>query len=190
VDGINEQRFFLVLFERVLQPDSLAPKTVGRRKAIDTEKGARELTRLQQELTDTKEALHSAIESADAFKEEFQSANEEILSANEELQSTNEELETSKEELQSANEELNTLNEELRNHNVDLSQLSSDLSNLLDAIRIPIVFVGPDLRIRRFTPASSEIFRLLPSDVGRPITDIKHSLDVPDLAKLIEHKAA
>jgi two-component system CheB/CheR fusion protein len=188
-NGVGDIRFFLVLFERVLLPASPTHTSGARRRPIDSENGTREL-RLQQELAEAKDALHTAIESEDAFKEEFQSANEEILSANEELQSTNEELETSKEELQSANEELNTLNEELRNHNVDLSQLSSDLSNLLDAIRIPIVFVGADLRIRRFTSTATEIFRLLPSDIGRPITDIKHSLDVPDLAKLIEHTVA
>jgi two-component system CheB/CheR fusion protein len=188
--GAADKRFFLVLFERTSLPAADIQKTLAARKATDTAKATQESTRLKQELADARDALHSAIESEDAFKEEFQSANEEILSANEELQSTNEELETSKEELQSANEELNTLNEELRNHNVELSQLSNDLSNLLDAIRIPIVFVGADLRIRRFTSIAAEIFRLLPADIGRSITDIKHSLDVPDLTRLIQHTVA
>ena len=133
------------------------------------------------------EALRSAIESEDALKEEFQSANEEILSANEELQSTNEELETSKEELQSTNEELNTLNDELRNRNFELGQANNDLANLLDAIRIPILLVGADLRIRRLTSLATDIFHVLPSDVGRPITDIRDNLQVSDLAKLIRH---
>ena len=145
------------------------------------------MKRLRQELANAQEALRSAIESEDALKEEFQSANEEILSANEELQSTNEELETSKEELQSTNEELNTLNDELRNRNFELGQANNDLANLLDAIRIPILLVGADLRIRRLTSLASDIFHVLPSDVGRPITDIRDNLQVPDLAKLIRH---
>ena len=93
------------------------------------------------------------IESEDALKEEFQSANEEILPANEELQSTNEELETSREELQSTNEELNTLNDELRNRNLELGQANNDLTNLLDAIRIPILLIGADLRIDALPPS-------------------------------------
>ena len=146
-----------------------------------------ELQSTNEEQETANEELQSANEELLSGSEELQSLNEELETSKEELQSTNEELETSKEELQSANEELNTLNEELRTHNVDLSQLSNDLSNLLDAIRIPLVFVGADLRIRRFTSTATEIFRLLPSDVGRPITDIKHSLDIPDLTKLIQH---
>ena len=189
-NGTGDKGFFLVLFENASQVDGLPSKTPAQKKLNDREKSSREFLKLKQEVADTKDALNSAIESEDAIKEEFQSANEEILSSNEELQSTNEELETSKEELQSANEELSTLNEELRNHNVDLGGLTNDLSNLLDAIRIPIVFVGADLRIRRFTPSATDIFRLLPSDVGRPITDIKHGFDVPDLSKLIEHTVA
>jgi two-component system CheB/CheR fusion protein len=187
---VSDRRFFLVLFEPVLTSDTIVSKSPAERKAVEVAKSSVESKRLKQELADIKDALHSAIESEDAFKEEFQSANEEILSANEELQSTNEELETSKEELQSANEELNTLNEELRNHNVDLSLLSNDLANLLDAIRIPVVFVGADLCIRRYTSAATEIFRLLPADIGRPIADIKHSLDIPDLPRLIQNTVA
>jgi two-component system CheB/CheR fusion protein len=183
------KRFFLILFDDVTPPGTSTAKATSRHKKEDAESKP-ESKRLRQELARAQEALHSAIESEDALKEEFQSANEEILSANEELQSTNEELETSKEELQSTNEELNTLNDELRNRNNELGQLNNDLANLLDAIRIPILFVGADLRIRRLTSAAAEIFRVLPSDIGRPVTDIRHNLNVPDLAKLIQGTVA
>jgi PAS domain len=43
-------------------------------------------------------------------------------------------------------------------HNVELGQLNNDLANLLDAIRIPILFIGADLRVRRFTSAATEVF--------------------------------
>ncbi|MGI0134528.1 MAG: PAS domain-containing protein, partial [Candidatus Micrarchaeaceae archaeon] len=103
----------------------------------------------------------------------------------EELQSTNEELETSKEELQSANEELATLNDELRNRNHDLGELNSDLVNLLGSINIPIVMLGSDLRIRRLTPSADKAFNIIASDVGRPITDIRAKIEVPDLERMI-----
>ena len=183
--GPQGRNFFLVLFDHVT-PTATARSTQHRKTKEDHENKP-ELKRLRQELLNAQEALRSAIESEDALKEEFQSANEEILSANEELQSTNEELETSKEELQSTNEELNTLNDELRNRNFELGQANNDLANLLDAIRIPILLVGADLRIRRITSLATDIFHVLPSDVGRPITDIRNNLQVPDLAKLIRH---
>jgi two-component system CheB/CheR fusion protein len=161
--GTKGRNFFLVLFD-VPTPGSATAKST--RKTKEGHENKPELRRLRQELANAQEALRSAMESEDALKEEFQSANEEILSANEELQSTNEELETSKEELQSTNEELNTLNDELRNRNSELGQANDDLANLLDSIRIPILLVDADLRIRRLTSLASDIFHVLPSDVG------------------------
>ena len=125
------------------------------------------------------------IEEQESTNEELKSANEEILSANEELQSTNEELQTAKEEAQSANEELATVNDELRHRNAELGRVNNDLINLLSGVNFPIVMVGRDLRVRRFTPLAERVFNLIPSDVGRPISDIKPNLDVPDLGALI-----
>lgn len=181
----NGRNFFLVLFEEVSPSGNSAARGASGRKTKETRENKPELNRLRHELANAQEALGSAVESEDALKEEFQSANEEILSANEELQSTNEELETSKEELQSTNEELNTLNDELRNRNFELGQANSDLANLLDAIRIPVLLIGSDMRIRRLTSLAADVFHVLPSDVGRPITDIRENLQIPDLAKLI-----
>ena len=44
-----------------------------------------------------------------------------------------------------------------------------------------IVVLGNDLCIRRFTPLAEKIFNLVPTDVGRPITNIKPNIDLPDL---------
>jgi len=185
-EGSKGTNFFLVLFNDVTQLVTAAARNTSHRKLKVLPKNKPELERLRQELANALDALRSAVESEDGIKEEYQTANEEILSANEELQSTNEELETSKEELQSTNEELNTLNDELRNRNLELGQANNDLANLLDAIQIPILLIGADLRIRRLTSLAADIFHVLPSDVGRPITDIRGNLQVPDLAKLIQ----
>ena len=126
----------------------------------------REIDRLQQELTATKEFLQSIIEDREAANEELSSANEELQSSNEELQSTNEELETAKEELQSVNEELTTVNEELQHRNTELAQANNDLNNLIASVSIPIVILGNDLRIRRFTPMAARLFNLLPAEVA------------------------
>src|SRR5262249_39582675 len=136
----------------------------------DVASSTEELGRVRQELSATKDFLQSLLEQQDAVNEELRSANEEILSSNEGLQSTNEELETAKEELQSTNEELTTVNEQLHHRNLELSQLNNDLTNLLSSTMIPVVMVGGDLRIRRFTPPAKHTMNLLPTDVGRPIS--------------------
>ena len=182
--GSSEPTYCLVLFEDVTprwisdNSGSGAPKKKATLENL-------ELKRLRRELDDAQSALRSAIESEDSLKEEFQSANEEILSANEELQSTNEELETSKEELQSANEELNTLNAELRQKNGDLQELSSDISNLLHSTRIPVLMLDRELRIRRVTPMADKLLKVVASDIGRQIADIRLNIDVSDLDAIV-----
>ena len=110
---------------------------------------------------------------------------EELRAANEEAQAGNEELETAQEELESANEELNTLNEELKISNVEFSKVNRDLTNLLESISIPLVMVGRDLRIRRFTRAMEPMLNLIASDVGRSITDLQPQMELPDLRRLL-----
>jgi two-component system CheB/CheR fusion protein len=145
----------------------------------------REIAELRRELGASKESLQAIIEEQEATNEELRSANEEIESSNEELQSTNEELETAKEELQSTNEELTTLNDELSSRNLEMLQMNSDLNNLLASIQLPIVMVDNNLLVRRVTPAARKAFNVLQSDVGRPISDFKPSVDIPDLDKVL-----
>ena len=145
----------------------------------------KEVKRLSQELAATREYLQSVIEQQEAANEELQSANEEVQSSNEELQSINEELETSKEEIQSTNEELATVNDELQNRNLQLSQSNNDLTNLLASVQLAIVMLGPDLRIRRFTPAAEKLFNLIPGDVGRALSDIKLNIITEELEQLV-----
>ena len=102
------------------------------------------------------------------------------------MQSTNEELQTSKEELQSSNEELNTINTEMQSRNTELKQINDDLINLLGSMNVPIVMTGNDLRIRRFTPIAERTLRLIATDVGRPIADLKPRINVPDLEDILQ----
>src|SRR5256885_12789236 len=48
-------------------------------------------------------------------------------------------------------EELITLNDELQNRNSELEHVNNDLHNVLGNVNIPIIILGSDLRIRRFT---------------------------------------
>ncbi len=187
--GPAEERRFLVLFEE-------APHIVTSYNPVDPQSPQgdleQEIARLRQELAAAnqeraaiQEYLQAVIQEQEHANQNLKVANEEILSSNEEMQSTNEELETAKEEIQATNEELNTTNEELRSRNSELHQVNNDLSNLLASINIPILMLTNDLRIRRFTPMAQRLVNFIPADAGRPLSDIRLNLNIPDLEPLI-----
>jgi two-component system CheB/CheR fusion protein len=184
----RDRQHFLVLFEEKDVEDGggtrpVKPPPKASSKGGDADSKEVQVSQLKQELAATKEYLQSIIEGQEASNEELQSANEEIQSGNEELQSTNEELQTSKEELESANEELNTVNEEIQHRNQQLSQLSNDLINLLNSCTIPMLLLGEDLRIRRYTPEAEKVLGFSGNDVGKPLTNVRLSVDVPQLER-------
>jgi two-component system CheB/CheR fusion protein len=180
--------YFIVLFkdvEQVLPHEAkeAVNKTVSAAEE-DTEKD-REIEQMKRMLAEAEKRLQITTEEKDTTNEELRAANEEIQSSNEELQSINEELETAKEELQSTNEELLTVNNELQSRNSELGQLNDDLNNLIKSTDIPILILGSDLHIRKFTPTAEKILNVIPSDIGRPVGDIKRKIDVPDLEEMV-----
>jgi two-component system CheB/CheR fusion protein len=186
VKGRHPKEFdFLVVFQAKAGPPPAATSHLELHRSELKGRAAAEIARLERELASTRDQLRAFVEDYEAAKEEMRAVNEETLSSSEELQSTNEELETAKEELQSSNEELTTLNDELQNRNSELGTLANDLSNLLIGVDIPIVILDNDLRIRRFTPTAEKVFSLIPTDIGRPFTDIASRLDVADWDALI-----
>jgi two-component system CheB/CheR fusion protein len=180
-----KDRLFAILFEPAA-PDPVLIERKGARAGV-TRRRSREARgdALEHELAATKEYLQSLIAEHQLANDALAATNAELVSSNEELLSMNEELETAKEELQSTNEELSTLNDEMQNRNHELSQLNNDILNLLNGVEIAIVIVDAKLRVRRFTPQASTTLNLLPSDVGRPISDIRPNVLVPHLDQLI-----
>ena len=171
----TQQRFLLVLFEDVTPEDAgkvVLAAAPAEGAGSDTE------TALRQELAATRQYLEAVIEQLEATNEELRAANEEVVSSNEELRSTNEELQGAKEELQATNEELRTVNDELSDRNVEATRLNDDLTNVLNSVEIPILIVGRDLRLRRFTPAAGKVFGLLATDVDRPLSAAQQLLSV------------
>jgi PAS domain S-box-containing protein len=183
----NSEQFFLVLFEDVSaaaahlrQTIELSTTPQGRENVKDNQ-----VRELREELEASKQSLQTITETQEATNEELRSAMEEVQSSNEELQSTNEELETAKEELQSSNEELQTLNDELRNRNQTLGRLNDDLANLQINIDATVVIVDAEFKIRRFTNSALKLLKILPSDVGRPITNTRLGIKVDDLGEIL-----
>jgi two-component system CheB/CheR fusion protein len=140
------------------------------------------LAELEQELLQVRAEARATHEEMQTSQEELRSANEELQSTNEELQSTNEELTTSKEEMQSMNEELQTVNTELQAKVDELSRASNDMKNLLDSTDIATLFLDKELNVRRFTPQTTKIIKLIAGDAGRPITDLASELCYPELS--------
>lgn len=185
------ERCFLIVFEQVNNLNTTILSKIKDSKNSKNPASKNEdkvISQIKSELISAKENLQSVVQDFEKANQELQSANEEVLSSNEELQSTNEELETSKEELQSTNEELSTVNDELQERNQELFQLNNDLTNVLNSVHIPIVIVGNDLSIRRFTTSASKIFNFIPSDVGRPLSHITSKvINMPDLEAMIKN---
>jgi len=144
--------------------------TAAKSRRSDTE--GSEVRQLQDELKVTREELQSTIDQLEASNDQLKASNEEVTAANEELQSANEEMETSKEELQSVNEELSTINARLQEKVEELETVNNDVVNLLSSTNIATVFLDKELQVRRYTPASTALFSLIPSDLGRPIADV------------------
>jgi two-component system CheB/CheR fusion protein len=179
-EGGTAENLMLVVFKS--RPKERKPgETVPLPTDVPVEEKDGRIRELEQELQSTREYLQTTIEELETSNEELKSSNEELQSTNEELQNTNEELDTSREELQSTNEELRTVNSEHQQRIDELSKSYDDLNNLLGATEVATLFLDRDLRIRRFTPAARQIFRLIDRDVGRPLDDISTNLHYPNL---------
>jgi len=147
--------------------------TSGNARVLELE---RELQQFREELQTTREEMQSS-------QEELKSTNEELQSTNEELQSTNEELTTSREEMQSLNEELQTVNAEQQSKMDELARMNNDMRNLLNSTEIVTVFLDNELNVRRFTSGANKLFKLIPGDVGRPLSDIASDLLYPEMTE-------
>jgi len=187
----HEIRDLLLVILRPAAGAGPSGKTVKKQKR---EQEGRDREDVEQELQYTRESLQTTIEELETSNEELKSSNEELQSTNEELQSSNEELETSKEELQSLNEELGTVNAELEAKVSELAVVNDDMQNLLNSTKVGTIFLDTDLRVKRYTEDAKYLFRLIQTDIGRPLTDLASNLDydqlVQDCSRVLKDLAA
>jgi len=169
----------MIVFNDVATP----PEKIASGRSRPAAAGNARVVELEQENQHLREALQTTREEMQSSQEELKSTNEELQSTNEELQSTNEELTTSREEMQSLNEELQTVNAEQQSKMDDLSRLNNDMRNLLNSTEIITIFLDNELHVRRFTSGVNKLFKLIPGDVGRPLSDIANDLNYPEMAE-------
>jgi len=168
----------MIIFSDVAAPRE---KQTERHSSSDLPDSAA-ISDLEHELMQSREELQSTREEMQSSQEELTSTNEELQSTNEELQSTNEELTTSREEMQSLNEELQTVNAEQQSKMDEFSRVHDDMRNLLNSTEIITIFLDSRLHVRRFTSRADKLFKLIQSDVGRPLTDVVTDLQYPEMA--------
>ncbi|MEI7940521.1 MAG: chemotaxis protein CheB [Verrucomicrobiota bacterium] len=173
------QGFVMIVFTDVAAPEA-AKAAVRPPKAHSRNT---QLAELEGELLQVRSEGRATHEKMQTSQEELRSTNEELQSTNEELQSTNEELTTSKEEMQSLNEEHQIVNAELQAKLDELFRASNDMKNLLNSTDIATLFLDNNLNVRRFTPTAAKIIKLIPADLGRPITDLTSELRYPELVE-------
>jgi chemotaxis methyl-accepting protein methylase len=181
---------FLVVFSDVPAARENEAPLVQLKSGKPTERRVR-LQEVERKFQQARMEAQTIREEMQTSQEELRSTNEEMQSTNEELQSTNEELTTSKEEMQSLNEELQTVNSELLVKVDELSRSNNDMKNLLNSTDIATLFLDNELNVRRFTTQATKIIKLIPGDVGRPITDLASDLlypELPDDARVVLRK--
>ncbi|MCA3264141.1 MAG: response regulator [Telmatospirillum sp.] len=171
----EDEDLVLVCFHDIAAPAAATPASARSRVPAH-------VAQLERELSETRRELDTAVRTLETTAENEKVVHEEALSANEELQSSNEELLTSKEELQSLNEELIALNSQLQETLERQRTTSSDLQNVLYSTDVATVFLDTQRRIRFFTPASRQLFNILPTDVGRPLADLNAMFADADIA--------
>ncbi|UHD14380.1 chemotaxis protein CheB [Thiocapsa bogorovii] len=173
-DVIQGESHLLLSFEP--KPEPLPIETFASTAGMETINIDREtiqrMETLERELNATRESLQATIEELETANEELQATNEELMASNEELQSSNEEL-------QSVNEELYTVNAENQEKIEILNRLNADLDSMAKAAAIATVFVDSSLRLTRFTPEATSLFKIRNGDLGRPIDDFANLLQYP-----------
>jgi PAS domain S-box-containing protein len=74
---------------------------------------------------------------------------------------------------------------ELKHRAAELHKATDALENILSGIQTPLIIVGNDLHIKRWSAATEEILQMKLYDAGRKITNVGLSVQIPDLEALI-----
>ncbi|KAA5542644.1 PAS domain-containing protein [Roseiconus nitratireducens] len=145
----EESPLFLIVFQDVGTPERLDASGTTSQDGSTSLDAEDLVEKLELELASTRMELNQSMREMESANEELKSSNEELLSMNEELQSAN---------------------EEIRSGTDALSEANTNLVNLLRSTQVATIFVDNDWTIRSFTPAAAEVYDIIPTDIGRPLS--------------------
>src|SRR5437879_11610431 len=73
----------------------------------------------------------------------------------------------------------------LRSRKHDIMHYINELNNMHSSTQMPIVIVDNALTVRRATPAARIVYNILPTDIGRPLSELRPNINVSDLENIL-----
>lgn len=171
----NDEELFLIAFEETVAgapPEPVPSEALGPLAGGD-----------EDELASTREALSETVQQLETTREKLDTSRRSVQA----LQARVEELKRLRDESQSRHHDLLAAKHDLESRTARLQSGHDALEDLLAGADIPIIVLDLDMRVRNFTPAASQVMRLVTADIGRPIGHVKERFVDPDLMGDVEH---
>jgi two-component system CheB/CheR fusion protein len=124
------------------------------------------------ELSETKQVLSNAQENLDLVRTALIAIERESFIVAGERQSADDAHLAAVEGLRVRSARLTAASEFLQHALVPHNLISSDLQNVLNSMDVATFLLDRTLKIRLFTPAAKLLFNVIPSDIGRPLSDL------------------
>jgi two-component system CheB/CheR fusion protein len=175
-DDQSRQDLLLVVFHEVA--DAAPAASSG---AVVSVKRADGVAALEAEIAQLQERLADESRRARRSNERLLMSNEALEAANDELRMSTAALVAGKDKLDAINEELTTVNVALRQAAEETSDTHDDLQNLIRSSDLSAVRVDRSLAVQWFTPHARRIMDVALSDRGRPLVQLSHRLQYPEL---------
>ena len=175
-DDQSRQDLMLVVFHEVTDA---APAASG--NAVVSLKRSDGVAALEAEIAHLQERLADESRRARRSNERLLTSNEALEAANDELRMSTAALVAGKDRLHAINEELTTVNVALREAAEETSDIHDDLQNLIRSSDLSAVRVDRSLAVQWFTPHARQVMDVALSDRGRPLAQMTHRLQYPEL---------
>lgn len=174
-DQHAEGLLMLVSFREIDDlPPAMAPSAVREQPLAE---------QLDDELRQTRHKLLETMDQAEQSDAALRTMVEELKTSVEELRSANTQLDTSLEKSAGATQMLEAANTDLTQRLETLAKSHDDLNNLLASSDVATLFLDRKMRIQRYTPGITDMFNVIPADIGRPLLHITSRLDNMHLAE-------
>ncbi|WP_420225493.1 CheR family methyltransferase [Pigmentiphaga litoralis] len=175
-DDQSRQDLMLVVFHEVTDA---TPAASG--NALVSSRRADGVAALEAEIAQLQERLADESRRARRSNERLMTANEALEAANDELRMSTAALVAGKDRLHAINEELTTVNVALREAAEETSDIHDDLQNLIRSSDLSAIRVDRSLAVQWFTPHARQVMDVALWDRGRPLAQMTHRLQYPEL---------
>lgn len=174
-DQHAEGLLMLVSFREIGDlPSAMPPSAVRDQPLVE---------QLDDELRQTRHKLLETMDQAEQSGAVLRTMVEELKTSVEELRSTNTQLDTALEKSTGATLTLEAANADLTQRLERLAKSHDDLNNLIASSDVATLFLDRKMRIQRYTPGITDMFNVIPADIGRLLLHITSRLENVHLAE-------